>query len=197
MARVCIDFDEIEDDALPRVCMLCGDPANTVVSRKFSWCPNWVPVLILAGLLPYVIVASILTRYRRMDVPLCERHANHWRWRFWFTLLSFLAFLLLGALAIGGMAYLDNQRQNNNDLFGLLIISIPVVFIVWLITIAVVQNSALRASEIKDDEICFGKVAPVFAEALEEIRRRADEHGEQGKPWALPDDGIPVVHPLD
>src|SRR5579871_4414997 len=71
---------------LPEVCMRCGAPATVVRSRKFSWQPQWVIVLLFFGLLPYLIVAIILTKRARVEVPLCDTHKNHWRWRLFFLI---------------------------------------------------------------------------------------------------------------
>ena len=77
MAKVYLRSDyghEIVD--LPPVCMACGAPATVRKRKLFSWQPQWVPVLILVGLLPYIIVSLVLTKRQRVETPLCERHAS-------------------------------------------------------------------------------------------------------------------------
>ena len=60
MPEIRVHKDEA-DGELPMICMRCGEPATVTRSRNMSWCPPWVGVLLIAGLVPYVIVALILT----------------------------------------------------------------------------------------------------------------------------------------
>lgn len=198
MAQVRISLEEIENDAIPHVCMLCGEPSSTIVRRKFSWCPSWVPVLLLAGLWPYVIVALILTKSRRMGVPLCESHRNHWSWRFWVNWAAFLAFACLVGAVIATLISLDGQHRGDSDpVVPLLVMSLPVLFVSWLGVVVVLQSTALRAAEITDRDITFNKVAVAFADALEDERER-EELRARARPYDLKyGDGIPVVCPLD
>ena len=76
MATVRLYRDETEDFDLPAVCMKCGAPATTWKSKTFSWHPPWVYVLILIGLLPFAIVAMVLTKRRTILAPLCARTAR-------------------------------------------------------------------------------------------------------------------------
>src|SRR2546423_13064777 len=76
---------------LPPVCMRCGQPAEQFVSKVFAWHPSWVYFLLFVGLLPFIIVALIITERARVDAPLCAVHKGHWSKRTWTLLLSFLA----------------------------------------------------------------------------------------------------------
>src|SRR4051812_1995715 len=90
------------DGKLPAVCMCCGQTATVTTTKKMQWCPPWVGVLILGGLLPYLIVAAIMTRRATLQAPMCEDHKKHWFTRnlvMWGSLLLFLA-LGLGAIIL-------------------------------------------------------------------------------------------------
>src|SRR5258708_4549686 len=102
MPSVRIEFEDLDADALPDTCMCCGAPAAVRKERTFAWQPPWIVVLVLAGLLPYIIVSLILTRRKRVAVPLCERHQGHWAWRLWTGLIGFgvVALLFFGGIAI-------------------------------------------------------------------------------------------------
>src|SRR5207247_1179889 len=99
MAEIRLDLGEA-DGYLPDICMCCGGAATVTKTRKMSWCPPWVGVLILAGLIPYAIVAMILTKRATVQVPLCDQHKGHWFNR---ALLAFGSFFLF--TAIGGAAF--------------------------------------------------------------------------------------------
>src|SRR5258708_7236180 len=98
MAKVRLGRRECEDGRLPRICMCCGAASEVEISKKFSWTPPWVGVLILLGLLPYIIAAAVTTERCTALIPLCKQHASHWSWRTLFTLLSFLAVMVIGGM---------------------------------------------------------------------------------------------------
>ena len=50
---------EIEADALPQVCMDCGEPASCRVSKTFEYVPDWAALLLLAGILPGIIALIV------------------------------------------------------------------------------------------------------------------------------------------
>src|SRR5262249_28191839 len=109
MASITLDRDRLRAKDLPACCLRCGEPATLNKDRNFSWCPPWVGVLILAGLLPYLIVSLILTKRARVAVPLCAAHANHWRWREW---VIWGSFLFLGILFFAVLVLISgNQNQ--------------------------------------------------------------------------------------
>ena len=74
MATVRLGRFEVERGMLPQVCMACGAPAAVRKSKKFAWHPQWIYVLLLAGLLPLIIVAAILTKRMTVAAPFCDDH---------------------------------------------------------------------------------------------------------------------------
>lgn len=58
---------QVEDDALPPVCMACGAPASRRISKTFHWMPDWVGFLFLAGILPGVIADYFLGKEMRVQ----------------------------------------------------------------------------------------------------------------------------------
>lgn len=76
MAKVRLRRYEIEEYDLPPVRAKCGARAVARPEKTFSWHPGWVTVLILVGLMPYVLVALILTKRMTVPLPLCQRHRN-------------------------------------------------------------------------------------------------------------------------
>ncbi|NNJ24812.1 hypothetical protein [Alienimonas chondri] len=102
---------EIEADALPPVCMECGEDAPVRVNRTFGVTPFWLePFSALAelfiGLLPGLIVGGaavgLFRRETRISCPFCERHANHWARPYHRALL----WSLLCGLAGAGLGWL-------------------------------------------------------------------------------------------
>src|SRR5262245_26714718 len=100
MARVRLHRGEVRQGGLPPVCMRCGADAELERKRQFSWNPSWVYLLILLGLLPFVIVALVLTKRMTVHAPLCRDHKNHWLTRNLIIYLGLLPVALLGFGAI-------------------------------------------------------------------------------------------------
>jgi hypothetical protein len=175
MATARLDRDEVTGGRLPQMCMKCGAAATVERKKSFSWCPPWVGVLILAGLLPYVIVASILTKRMTVHAPFCAEHQNHWSWRNWFIWGGFACLALLGFGAFVLMVSADTRGGRNSsqaDLGGIFCIGTIGIGLVWLIAAAIIQNTGIRPSEITDDGISLINVARDFVDAVDEYRGR-------------------------
>jgi hypothetical protein len=62
---------------LPPRCVKCGALADgKPVSKTFSWHHPALYLLILVGLLVYVIVALVVRKQMKLQVPICSRHAQ-------------------------------------------------------------------------------------------------------------------------
>jgi hypothetical protein len=161
MAKVCIDFADLDDGELPYVCMKCSAPPTVYKTRIFAWMPPWAIVIIVLFPLPGIITALIVTKRRRVTAPLCELHERHWSKRMWAGLIGFGVMLLpiaafLVCLSLGKPAA---------DLAPFLFMAALFTFVAWLIFMIVLQNGAIRASEITKRSITLQKVSVDFAEA--------------------------------
>ena len=74
MDWITLTRQEVEDDALPPVCVHCGEPATARHNKTFDWHPPWVRWLFYLGYLPGAIASSILARQMRVSLPVCARH---------------------------------------------------------------------------------------------------------------------------
>jgi hypothetical protein len=67
--------------SLPATCVKCGAPASgKPLTKTFSWHSAGYYFLIFLGLIVYVIVALVVQKKVRIDVPFCEAHRS-WRTR--------------------------------------------------------------------------------------------------------------------
>jgi hypothetical protein len=175
MATTRLGRYEVERKQLPELCMRCGEPATTHKSRNFAWVPPWVIVTIVAGLLPYIIVAAVLTKRMRVSVPLCDAHKNHWRIRSLIILLAFVAILALVGLDVA---------FGDKDFVAILIIATLIAGFGWLVLVAVLQTTAIRPTEITDRSITLRGVAETFSDAVlhERERRQEEERDYDDRP---------------
>ena len=176
MAQIRLRLREA-DGGLPMVCMCCGEPATVLKTKKMQWCPPWVGVLILASPLPYVIVAAILTKRARVQGPFCDQHKGHWLHR---TLAIWLSLLLLGGIGlvalIGAAA---SPRHVQDSIFPFVCIGSVVLFVVWVIIVAIAQGTAIKPAEITDHEISLIRVSDAFADAVRDSDRRGDRYSDR------------------
>jgi hypothetical protein len=188
MSRLRLGLYELREYELPDVCMKCGRKAVARPSKTFAWSPPWIIVLIFAGLLPYVLVAMILTKRVTMTTPFCERHRNYWLTRALITWGGFLALIVIG---VGGFVLLSVFKEEGNNVGGFFCFGLIVVGLVWLITVAVLQQSGIGPKEITDRSITLVGVSPDFVDALreeqrddedEDDRRRRRDEDEEGRP---------------
>jgi hypothetical protein len=184
MASVRLGRYEAEDGDLPPVCMRCGEPAEEYRRKQFNWHPQWVYILLIAGLLVFVIVAVILTKWMRIRAPLCPAHTNHWLWR---TLVVLLSLLLLVFLAIASIFLLSalERQPGRQHLFGFVCLGVVVLAVIWLIATIVIQMTAIRPTEITDRDITLTGVSVEFVDAYRNRRRRRrrpDEEDDYDRP---------------
>jgi hypothetical protein len=172
MPQVTLSRTECERDLLPAVCVVCGESADVRKSRKFAWHTPLAYLGLLAGLLPFVIIALVLTKRMTVKVPLCQAHKNHWTWRSLVVLGSLLA---IGALGIGVLVMQANQQPGNDSTW--MCLGGVLLLLVWLIAAAIIQSTAVRPTEITDRSIRLTKIHPAFIDALE--RDRDEDRAER------------------
>jgi len=178
MASITIWKTELKDDLLPNVCMKCGAPATTHYEKSFRWYPPWLNILVLAGLLIWAILVSILTKRATIRAPLCDEHAGHWRIRF---MIAFIPLLIALMILIGGitLAATAERDPDQSDLGGVIAAVGGGSFVLWLIVAAIVQSTGIRPTEITDTTITLTSVHPGFVHALEDERDADDEEEEE------------------
>jgi hypothetical protein len=169
MASIWLDRYECRKGELPPVCMVCGAEATGTRKITFRWCPPWVIVLILAGILIWAIVSIILTKSMTVYAPVCSEHRNHWFKRkaiAWGLLLSMLAVVVAGiALSIA-----EANNPQYRDLGFMFSVGGAIGFILALIVAAIVISTGIKPSEISDREIQLTRVNAGFVDAVREQR---------------------------
>jgi hypothetical protein len=157
-------YEEMRE--LPDVCMKCGAPAVLCKNKTFSWFPPWVWLLFFfCGLLPFAIVALVLTKRRTVSVPLCADHKNHWFWR---QLVMVAGLLLLVVGFVAWIAAIDEPRGRNDSLTGLVCVGLFILLLIWLVGAIIAQTTSIRPKEITDKDITLLGVSDVFIQAYED-----------------------------
>lgn len=165
MAEIRLDLREADGD-LPAVCMVCGEPATMVITKKLSWCPRWVFLLVLVHVLAMLIVALILTKKAHLRAPFCGRHRNHWLKR---TLLASGAAVVLAGLAAVAIitACTLPLPQIAADIAFFASMAVAGSMALWLIVVWMLQSSAIRPTVITKTEIVLENVSDAFIRAVQ------------------------------
>jgi len=187
MATVKLSKFECSRGLLPNVCAVCGAPADTRKHKTFAWYTPLAYLGLLGGLLPFVIIALVLTKRMSVGVPFCHQHQGHWGKRNALVLLCLLAVLLVG---VGAMVYTSGQPPGAKDnLSPVLCIGSFVLLVAWLILSIVVQLTSIRTTEITDRTITLTRIHADFVAALEEDREKdRDDRDRRGRYGDIRDD---------
>ncbi len=165
MAQVRMTLREA-DGRLPDVCMVCGEEATVTKAKKMSWCPPWVGILILGPIPIYIIVALLMTKRTTVQAPLCDAHQGHWFNRLMINLGTLFVCTVIGAG--GAFAIIALTQGGANDVNGLACFLPIVMFLIWIIVLVILQQTAIRPKEITDREIVLTGVCQEFVNAVEE-----------------------------
>lgn len=178
MASIRITRYEVQNNLLPSVCVVTGEPTTDVKRHTFRWTPPWVGILILGGVLPYVIVAMILRKDITFDVPIASRKKGHWLWRQLFGIFGVLGCIGLVVVGIALANGPGQQRQGPN--IGLITAGAAGVGLLVVLVVAVIlQYTSVRPKEITDEDITLTGVHENFIVAMEQDRERDEEEEEE------------------
>ncbi len=149
-----------------------------------------MPILIPFGALIYM-------RRRRVPIPLCEQHKNHWVIRYLVGFGGMGAFMLLligGAVTLG--VTVDSDPHGPGPVVGgLMLAAGGLVFLAWLITLIVLAVTMISVFEITDYDITLKNVSWEFADAYRAQARGPavpDVEDMAGRQWARPPEGRPA-----
>lgn len=185
MAEIRLDLEEA-DGGLPDICMCCGEEATVTKTKKMSWCPPWVGFLILVAWPVWLVVMLIMTKRATLQAPLCEQHKGHWFNRNLIVIGSLFLLGGLGALIFVLAVIIPPRGADDYGPFACL--GAVLLFIVWIVILVVVQNTAIRPKEITDHEITLAGVSDAFVEAFEETRGERRSSRRRRRPQLDEDD---------
>jgi hypothetical protein len=147
----------------------------------------WVYVLLPFGYLPYVIVAATMTQRVRCHTHFCRRHKNHWVYR---ALVIWGGFVAMLALLVGSVAFVISMEPQVNEatnslLRGLLCFTVIALPLCWLISIPIMQLTAIHPADVTERRLTLKRVAPAFVNAVRDYReKRSNVDEEREEYWS-------------
>ena len=100
-------------------------------------------MFILVGLLPFLIISSIMTWHRRVCIPFCGQHAGYWKRRAAVMIGGFFGLILVAVFL--GAAGPDVLRS---PWLGYAWIALGVIALGWLFAAAILQSMSIRPIKI-------------------------------------------------
>jgi hypothetical protein len=163
---VTLTREQVESDALPDVCMVCGQPAHERTNKTFDYSPDWAAWLLMAGFIPGVIALMLTSKSMRVACPLCPQHRGHWSRLTWLAAAGWLLILLLGAVGyFVSFAVSVPHRDGSNVHIAGLVIGAVVGVVLWLVPVVYLATTRVSVKRISDEAITLENVAPLFAKA--------------------------------
>jgi hypothetical protein len=169
MDWVTLTRQQVENDALPRVCMACGSPATCRVNESFSHTPDWVQWLYLAGFFPGLIADQFFTKEIRVSCPFCQKHRHHWQLLYW---TAGIGWLFAGALfaSIGlfvGAVFFSTSGSAHYIGLG---VGAALGIVLWLAVLIYLSSTRIIATKVTAEEVTLQRVADAFAKAMKDQR---------------------------
>jgi hypothetical protein len=163
---VTLTREQVESDALPDVCMVCGQPARERTNKTFDYSPDWAAWLLMAGFIPGVLALMLTSKSMRVACPLCPQHRGHWSRLTWLAAAGWLLILLLGAVGyLVSFAVSVPHRDGSNVHIAGLVIGAVVGVVLWLVPVVYLATTRVSVKRISDEAITLENVAPLFAKA--------------------------------
>lgn len=169
MDWITLTKQQVEEDTLPPVCMVCGGPATCRVNKTFEYTPEWVAYLYFAGILPGVIAQYFLEKEMRVACPFCRGHQNHWRKLIWIASIGWLLALLLAGLGYGAGSLIGST--SDRALYIGAGVGSSLGLITWLVVVSYLASTRIKATKITNDEITLQRLADGFVRAVKDQQR--------------------------
>jgi hypothetical protein len=147
-----------KDAPLPPVCVKCGAaPVNQRRNQQFVWTPPWVFIIFFVSPIIGAIVAMVVQKKGRLQLPLCDNDFARWKQG---TLMIVGGILLLLVGLIGGIAIAANDLPE---------LGIPVLIsslVGFVVALVLANKRFLRAAKVDDRMITVRGIHPAAVQAI-------------------------------
>ncbi len=157
MARVRLREAETRPSRLPGVCVVCGEQSPTFSKKVFSWYPWWAALPLFLLILPGAITMMVFTKRRTVHVPFCPRHRRYFSVRGFLTWLPLIVLLVMVPLAVLLPQFLLDPAIAADEGTVMWIV-LGVCLLLAVLTVVVLLNTGIRATEITEESIALAGV---------------------------------------
>jgi hypothetical protein len=162
MSEIRLELREA-DSHLPAVCMCCGNPATSVTTTKILWRPAWLDLLFPFNPVAWFFLTLLLEKQTHLQAPFCAVHRDYWFRRSFRLGVSGVLVAVIVFLLCASVRWLE---LSHDAFWTTYLCSVSLVF-AWLVALAIVRKTGIRARVITDNEIVLKCVAEEFVAALQ------------------------------
>jgi hypothetical protein len=160
MAQATFYLADLDEHALPPVCVRCGAAATQVKEEKLTYVPLWGQLAILCVLFQILPIVVYSTWTVWIGLPYCRKHARSWPLAS--KIAVGVAFLGLVVLLVGLYLSLFMKVEGGESVFG---VGLAVICVTGLIAFLAGDPGA-RATEITAETVTLDRVSQEFVDAL-------------------------------
>ncbi len=142
---------------LPPICIKTGAPATIYKTRKLAWHSPWAYLGLLLGLIPFVIVAAIITKRGSLRVGLSAEAAaarNKWIAAGWIGTVAIIAGMVVGA-----------KNLADSDSIPM-VIGLGIILLLTWVIIASKKAALMTPKRISETHIFVNGVHPAVLEGF-------------------------------
>lgn len=146
-----------KDAPLPSVCVKCGQHGSERRNQQFVWTPPWVFIIFVISPVIAAIVALVVQKKGRLQLPLCPTCNARWKQG---TLIIVGGVLFFLFAMIGGIIIAANELPE---------VGVPLVIaslVAPVVAIMIANKRSLRAAKIDERMILIPKIHPAAVQAI-------------------------------
>jgi hypothetical protein len=144
---------------LPSRCVKCNEPATYRLRRTLSWHSPWLFLMfIFPGWLIYLIVALIVRKTAKIELPLCDEHRTQ----------RSKGILIAWIVSLSGIALCFAMAFGNDDRLGFLVLAGLIMLIFGLI-FGLIRSQVVSTQKIDDTHVWLKKVSPLYLAELPKL----------------------------
>jgi hypothetical protein len=160
MAQVTFDLADLNEHALPPVCVRCGADATQVKEEKLTYVPLWGKLAIFCFLFHILPIVVYTTWTVSIDLPYCRKHARSWTLASKIALVAVSLGLVVVGIGIYLSVYLKVEGAVSVFVGGLAILGVTCVIVLFS------GDTGARAAKITKETVTLDGVSPEFVDAL-------------------------------
>lgn len=167
---VTIYRQDVEQNHMPSLCMVCGEPSIACTNRTFEWQPKFFEEL-QKGNNP---LSAFTKRKFRLPCPTCRKHQGQMT-RFVLVCSTGWIFpVVLGACAGGVASLVDPRSQNLVNVLSSIGFLIPLA--VWIALMIRLRLQQVRVISMDTDTITLDRVSWKFVKAFRDAKPSTQDH---------------------
>jgi hypothetical protein len=143
---------------LPSRCVKCNEPATYRLKRSLSWHSQWVILLVLVSPLIYIIVALIIRKTAKIEVPLCDEHRAR----------RSKGILIAWIVALSGIALCFAPAFGNDERLWFLVL-LGVIMLISGMIFGSLRSQVVATQKIDDTHVWLRKVSPFYLAGLPKL----------------------------